>query len=586
MGITFIYLYLFRQIGFSACQDYFSLDSSIAELSKLRFSGKGINEVGKYDSCIRAGNRYMKLTTYTEPPLFIGLCLPRECDPQALTQYTQQFDLKVIEPGSQPISAYGLIFITFFILYCIALLISTTLHCLSEKYLEYKLVQCFTMINAYKGLIKIREDNKLSVFNGLKVLSFAWVVYGHTLYFRLLIPAANVEAVLTIVQQWWCLVAISGFFAVDIFFYIAGFLLAYFLLIELKKSSGKIKLNLLYLHRYLRIVPTLVFVVAFDYFIIKAAGSGGMWEHTDKATLDCEKYLWTNLLFINNLYPSFEGNKCFGIGWYLANDMQFFLIGPAIVYFYFHSQNKKKAWTAFGLTAICSLLIPYSIAYSNNFRVNIFDPHNKDHFFFMFYTKPYIRFLPYFQGIIGGILLFAYEQRSQNPKQVPSDPLASRFVKQMLTNKYFSVGSALAGALLMIFFVLIQKPVYDNPQNLELWSRNTNAIILAILKPGFVLGLQLFTLPPMMQRVTVINKVLGHRLLEPFANITYCGFLAHLGVIVFYYSSQASGMGAGIYFFKDWVVFFLISSVLGTLLHLTVEVPFRNLEKLLFSAFK
>jgi len=67
----------------------------------------------------------------------------------------------------------------------------------------------------------------------------------------------------------------SGPYAVDIFFWMAGFLGVYLSLGKTKKRNGKVEFFLLsYLHRYLRIVPMFLFTMLFFWFIMTAVGSG------------------------------------------------------------------------------------------------------------------------------------------------------------------------------------------------------------------------------------------------------------------------------------------------------------------------
>ena len=92
-------------------------------------------------------------------------------------------------------------------------------------------------------------------------------------------------------NHWWGTIAFGGFFAVDIFFFITGFLLTYFLLIELDKNHGKIKWSLLYLHRIIRIMPTYLFMLGFCYWIIPYLGSGPLWDiKQNELNKDCTDY--------------------------------------------------------------------------------------------------------------------------------------------------------------------------------------------------------------------------------------------------------------------------------------------------------
>ena len=57
---------------------------------------------------------------------------------------------------------------------------------------------------------------------------------------------------------------------------------------------------------------------------------------------ECAKNSWVNLLYINNFdVEEYLEGGCLGLGvtWYLANDMQFFLIAPPIIYMIWRSKK-------------------------------------------------------------------------------------------------------------------------------------------------------------------------------------------------------------------------------------------------------
>ena len=69
---------------------------------------------------------------------------------------------------------------------------------------------------------------------------------------------------------------------------------------------------------------------------------------------DCARAPWLNLLYINNFYGIVEDptpqSECLGVTWYLANDMQFFLIAPPIIYVTWH-------WKKIGFVLIGKLTL-------------------------------------------------------------------------------------------------------------------------------------------------------------------------------------------------------------------------------------
>jgi peptidoglycan/LPS O-acetylase OafA/YrhL len=381
-----------------------------------------------------------------------------------MNSYANQFGFSFVENTSSEMSPAGILFtILLFGIFGIVI-ISTYLHIQTEKYLENSIVSSFTLVSTLKNLMKTRENNKLGCINGLKVLCFSWVVYGHCFVYKSYSSVVNIEKVPEVMKTWWLEIGNAAFFSVDIFFFITGFLMSYFLLIDLEKRHGKVSWGILYLHRVLRLLPTLAFALGIDYFILPSLGSGPIWENVKKSSLDCEKYWWTNFLFLNNFIPDGNGNDCFSIGWYLANDMQFFLIGPPLVFLYFISHKKTRIWGLFIVIAIAGIVLDYFLAYSYNLRVNPLDPANGKAWFQQYYTKPYARFVPYIEGIMCGALYLYYYKVSEKQEIMYNDPISRNIVNKITNNRIVSMGLVLIGIALMYFLLLFKKNI-----NLLIW---------------------------------------------------------------------------------------------------------------------
>ena len=58
----------------------------------------------------------------------------------------------------------------------------------------------------------------------------------------------------------------------------------------------------------LRLTPSYMFVILFYSNLYAFLGEGPYWFSSQNSTL-CEKYWWTNLLYINNFYPTNSGNE-------------------------------------------------------------------------------------------------------------------------------------------------------------------------------------------------------------------------------------------------------------------------------------
>ncbi|KFM61437.1 Nose resistant to fluoxetine protein 6, partial [Stegodyphus mimosarum] len=70
---------------------------------------------------------------------------------------------------------------------------------------------------------------------------------------------------------------------------------------------------------------TLAFSATVSFYL----GSGPVWPDKDIEP-SCKNYWWWNLLYINNFQKSVD--QCMVWSWYLANDMQFFIISPLFLY--------------------------------------------------------------------------------------------------------------------------------------------------------------------------------------------------------------------------------------------------------------
>ena len=81
-----------------------------------------------------------------------------------------------------------------------------------------------------------------------------------------------------------------------------------------------------------RLTGFYAFLIFFLATVWRHCGSGPNHNFVAEADL-CAKNPWVNLLYLNNFeIGSHHIGDCLRQTWYLANDMQFFLIAPPIIY--------------------------------------------------------------------------------------------------------------------------------------------------------------------------------------------------------------------------------------------------------------
>lgn len=211
-----------------------------------------------------------------------------------------------------------------------------------------------------------------------------WVVLGHTVIWPLLsIQYDNSSIIMPpkgrLTELWFQIVP-GGYFAVDTFFWLSGFLGTRVLTAKVRRSprllTAKGFLCQLYpvsiLSRWLRLslVYAFIFVVTQTWYAELGRGSL-LWNAQMNgsrmgcaASIDndtCKQYWWANMLYINNMVPvssdaDAASGGCLAHTWYLACDMQLFLLVPLLVLL------RERAGRAVGYAVVAALTLASIVA--------------------------------------------------------------------------------------------------------------------------------------------------------------------------------------------------------------------------------
>ncbi|XP_032670293.1 nose resistant to fluoxetine protein 6-like [Odontomachus brunneus] len=403
------------------------------------------------------------------------------------------------------------------------------------------------------------KDN-LTCLHGLRVLSLGWVVMVHT-YLQVFSIAEN-KTLRTVTERNFMFQTISNAtFSVDTFFFISGLLvtiLFYRSLGNLGNEKGSFlrtsstKFIIMILYRFVRLTPAYLFVLEMNE-IIKQAQAKTVFSPIIIDHLNCEKFWWRNVLYVNSLYPHRE--MCMLWSWYLANDTQFYVLG---IFLLLLSVKYFKT-----VVAIVSLLIAsswfttFSIAYSNDYIARIQEPFA---LFDELYDKPWLRAGPYFIGTITGYILFKTKCQLKLP-----------------------VGAGLIGWTLsaMIMFSVVYG-LY--PGNLTVL---TSSVYAALGHTAWAMAVAFIVIQCCTGSARMINGLLSLRLMYPLSRLTYCAYLVH-PVIMTITSTQMDGplhLHNGIVliiYFGNLVASYLLSFCIS----LAFEAPVVNLLKIAFTSKK
>ena len=149
--------------------------------------------------------------------------------------------------------------------------------------------ECFDFVSNIENIFDAKphpeHDTDLYVLSFFRTMAFFYVIYAQVNTY-LPLTAKNFNYSLTEFQdQWSYLILVGGQYALDIFFFLSGFMAAFVLLSRLRKRNlrGRTYLYIL-LHRYLRFMPSMMVVMLIFWKISPHLGYGPLWpDYVDTA---------------------------------------------------------------------------------------------------------------------------------------------------------------------------------------------------------------------------------------------------------------------------------------------------------------
>ena len=437
----------------------------------------------------------------------------------------------------------------------------------------------FSLYKTVPTIFSTRQPSSaITSINGIRVISMFWVILGHTYVFLFTFQGFKNLSLLAInfAPRFSAQAVLNGFFSVDSFFFLSGVLVSYLTFREMARKRGKFPFITYYLHRILRLTPTYMFVLFCFWFLTVHLGRGPLFlESTgpdSSIVKNCESYWWTNLLYINNFYPTKFTDQCMGWAWYLANDMQFFVISPLFLILLY-------TWYPAGLIAIAiTLLSSFGVTgfiagyydYPANMLYDIFvgikpDPNLPD-VSTEIYGKPYCRIGPYLIGIVLGFIL--YNNYRLNIHKV---------VNWLLYIVMWLVAGVLGMAVVYGFYPTFHGHAFSQVENIMyfMFSRTTWGICLALVVYACHYGYG-----------GVINRFLSLPFWVPLSRLTFNAYLVHEVVLVVIFGDLRDTI-----FYTDiTIAVYIIANVvisygIAGLVSIFVEFPLSNLESATFKLF-
>ncbi|XP_022244612.1 O-acyltransferase like protein-like [Limulus polyphemus] len=364
----------------------------------------------------------------------------------------------------------------------------------------------------------------------MRVFSINWIILGNTFYLLSYNQVGALSKVLDLGKDLAFQLVLQTTFAVDTFFFISGLLVTHRTLRKLGENQDQLNLLKFYIHRYWRLTPAFVLISAL-IIIAPNFGSGPIWhDKLDTLAKVCRKNWWTNLLYISNfLKPE---NICVPHGFYLACEMQFFLLSPVFIMTLYRKSIVGKLLLALGI-------------FGSMVTVGILTP--------LFNQMP--------------TLLFSITE----PNTLP------------MTWNYGKIVAFLGWTVAFTCNLAVVFGVYA-------WNRGylprlvTGAVYACVSRFVWTLGLSWVVVACTNGYGGTINSLLSWKFYIPLSRVSYMVFLLHPAFIIFF-----SGHYRSTLYYSSCLVFYLfiaytsVSYLGGFLCSLFYQTPFWSLERFFVS---
>ncbi|EDW93434.1 nose resistant to fluoxetine protein 6 [Drosophila yakuba] len=425
-----------------------------------------------------------------------------------------------------------------------------------EKLQKY--VTCWDVPANWAKIFAVRENspNEIPLMNGLRSVCAIWIMVFHVVWF-MYFTVHNKTVLISYAEQAFFQYVSSAPLLVDVFFTISGFLQTFNFLrnsaqleaVRQNSFSENLKLfGKLLFHRYLRLGPLYLVVMATVDLVYAYIGDVSVYHINERFDEMCTRHWWRNLLFIQNLFD--HRDMCANWSWSLACEMQFFILANALLFLYvkYPKVVKSLVVSSFVATIAWSYAIGLSIKFQLSFDAAFATGTE-------IYTSPFVRVLPYILGAATAWLL--QENRVQLVISEQKERASWHFA-------------------LFVFFACIYSTV----------KRDLGPLMAITL---FVMGRLFFSLSVcwMIARSCGGRGVWWSRLLEAkglqhVSRLSYAIYLLNPLVIALFYSLTNASTHADPFMLCVVTCGFAVIVYLASILFsLAFELPFSNLSSLL-----
>ena len=417
--------------------------------------------------------------------------------------------------------------------------------------------------------------------DGLRVISILWIIMGHVMAIQSSSGGgysnpADFLPPFGITTSLGGQLFFASRFAVDTFLVISGYLVVHVLLQLPSRGVGHFYFGFLWRYlstlpklvmgRLLRILPLYMMLLGFWIYVAPHLGGGPFWHQWQPLLQPCRDYGWTNLLFVNNFYPLNLANTqtCFYHSWYLAVDLQLFLLAPIIVYLY--QQHPRAGKFATLTLMLTSMAVTFYLTYTRKWSINSFDGAAVARFDVEGYAKPHIRAQAYLAGM--GVAFYLNQ-----PLVIPM----SRYHMMMAL-----------GILTVVSFCTVTGAYSRRPCRYEewpvecgsTWSETASMVYTGSSRALWTISVSVVMVVCLQGHGGWVGHLLSLPMWTPLSHLTFCVYLVH-PIVIFVWQLGARQKEAFrlLDFGMKYIAVTTVSFGLALFFCMIVEFPMANVIK-------
>ena len=420
----------------------------------------------------------------------------------------------------------------------------------------------------------------LTYLHGIRVLSLFWIILLHCngIFQASFAPVDNLNDMVHSNRRLLQIV-LNTAYGVDTFFVLSGLLVMYTNMSKKVKNKGQTNWFKYYFHRFFRLTPSYMFVILLVAKLRPFFGAGPVWFVAADTTA-CSDNWWTNLLYLNNFLKM--GNNlsemCLSHTWYLAVDMQMFLVSPIFLFVAYRYKLRPLVCIS-GVTILASIIataclvanddtLPVNSPFgrlNNRFLGNdqeeIFSNENFLEGFKDSYTKPYCRIQPYIMGMVLGYVLYTYFSKDLK--------LQWKFVTTLWI-------AAIALALTDVY-----APYSSIKEDPHVWTKGERALFGGLKWSIWGLCIVWLIVACHYNYAGLVKNILAAKFWIPLSRINYAAYLIHRDVMmILIYNIETPIHHTSFTTVTLFLSTLMLTYSISFVITVVVELPFANLEAL------